>query len=47
MEDYNRTILSSIEQNTIAGGQLLHNIVLASAIPQQGAVTGIHMSPPS
>ena len=39
--------LRSIEQNTTTGGQVLYNIVLASATHQHKAATGTHRSPPS
>ena len=39
--------LRSIEQNTIIAGQLLYNIVLASAIHQHESATGIRISCPS
>ena len=39
--------LISTEQNTIIGGQLLCNIVLASATHQHESATGIPMSHPS
>ena len=40
-------ILISTEQNTIKRGQVLYNIVLASATHQHESVTGIHTSHPS
>ena len=39
--------LRSTKQNTIIGGQLLYNIVLASATHPHESATGIQMSPPS
>ena len=39
--------LRSIEQNTTIGGQVLYNIVLASATHQHESAIGIHMSPSS
>ena len=41
-KDYNCAILS-IEQNTIIGGQLLYNIVLASTTHQYESAAGIHI----
>lgn len=47
IKDYNCTILKRIEQNTILRGQLLHDIVLASATYQRESVTGTPVSPSS
>ena len=40
-------ILISTEQNTIKRGQVLYNIVLASATHHHETATGIHTSHPS
>ena len=46
IKGYNCTILRSIEQNTIIGGQLIHNIVLVSVTHQHQAAIDIHVSSP-
>ena len=44
IKDYTCTILRSIEQNTIIGGQLLYNIVLASHTSTQISHTYTYVS---
>ena len=46
IKGYNCTILRSIEQNTIIGGQLIHNIVLVSVTHQHQSAIDIHVSSP-